>query len=214
MTSWTRAHDVNDADGSSQVLAVAAGAHGFVSVGSHNSQPAVWTTTNGRAWKTIVLPPPAGASAGALQQVAIDGNRVVALGQATTGTGPAIGSATGTRPGAVPFAELSTDGGATWHQAGFSSPGPGTSFTALTADAGGFTAAGQLGKAGQQQAAIWTSANGTTWTPAPARGVTGPQPGGTYRITALAPAGSAVTGMVSVTTQQSQRAVAVTIPAR
>ena len=56
MTSWTRAHDVNDTDGSSQVLAVAAGAHGFVSVGSHNSQPAVWTTTNGRAWKTIVLP--------------------------------------------------------------------------------------------------------------------------------------------------------------
>ena len=49
MTSWTRAHDVNDTDGSSQVLAVAAGAHRFVSVGSHNSQPAVWTTTNGRA---------------------------------------------------------------------------------------------------------------------------------------------------------------------
>src|SRR5256886_13266483 len=143
MTSWTRAHDVNDADGSSQVLAVAAGTHGFVSVGSHNSQPAAWMTTNGRAWKTIVLPPPAGASAGALQQVAISGNRVVALGQGTVGKGPAVGSATGTQAGAVPFAELSTDGGATWHQVPFSSPGPSTSFTALTADAAGCTAPGR-----------------------------------------------------------------------
>ena len=40
LTSWTRAHDVNDATGSSQVLAVAASGHGFVSVGSHDSKPA------------------------------------------------------------------------------------------------------------------------------------------------------------------------------
>ena len=58
LTSWTRAHDVNDTTGSSQVLAVAAGAHGFVSVGSHDSRPAVWTTANGTTWKTIVLPVP------------------------------------------------------------------------------------------------------------------------------------------------------------
>ena len=107
----------------------------IVSVGSHNSQPTVWTTANGRAWKTIVLPPPAGASAAALQQVAINGNRVVALGLATTDSGPAVGSATGTAPDTVPFAELSTDGGATWQQVPFSSPGPYTSFTALTATA-------------------------------------------------------------------------------
>src|SRR4029077_17858832 len=112
MTSWTRAHAVNDTDGSSQVLAVAAGAHGFVSVGSHNSQPAVWTTTNGRAWKTIVLPPPGGASAGALQQVAINGNRVVALGQATVGKGPAIGSAAGTPTRGRPFAQHAAQRGA------------------------------------------------------------------------------------------------------
>ena len=60
LTSWTRAHDVNDTTGSSQVLAVAAGAHGFVSVGSHDSKPAVWTTANGTSWKTIVLPVPDG----------------------------------------------------------------------------------------------------------------------------------------------------------
>ena len=41
LKSWTRAHDVNEVTGSSQVLAVAAGASGFVSAGSHNGQPAV-----------------------------------------------------------------------------------------------------------------------------------------------------------------------------
>ena len=83
LTSWTRAHDVNDTTGSSQVLAVAASAHGFVSVGSHDSMPAIWTTANGTSWKTIVLPPPDGAATAVLQQVAINGDRIVALGQAT-----------------------------------------------------------------------------------------------------------------------------------
>jgi len=104
LTFWVRAHDVNDATGSSQVLAVAASAHGFVSVGSHESKPAVWTTTDGRTWKTIVLPTPDGASAATLEQVAIAWNRVVALGQVTTAAGP------------VPFAELSVDGGGHWQK--------------------------------------------------------------------------------------------------
>ena len=98
LTSWTRAHDVNDTTGSSQVLAVAAGAHGFVSVGSHDSKPAVWTTANGTSWKTIVLPVPekgagevGGAATAVLQQVAINGNRVVVLGQATPAAGTGAG---------------------------------------------------------------------------------------------------------------------------
>src|SRR4029077_14063036 len=101
---------------------------------------------NGRGWKTIVLPPPAGASSGALQQVAIKGAHGVAGGQATSGKGPAVGSATGTQPGALPFAELSADGGATWQQVPFSSPGIDTSFTALTAAATGFLAPGPSGQ--------------------------------------------------------------------
>ena len=113
LKSWTRAHDVNDVTGSSQVLAVAAGAAGFVSVGSHDGQPAVWITANGTTWTTIVLPAPAGASSAVLQQVAISGNRVVAVGQATT---PA---------GTVPIAELSLDGGISWRQVPISSPGAG-----------------------------------------------------------------------------------------
>ena len=211
MMSWTRAHDVNDADGSSQVLAVAAAAHGFVSVGSHNSQPTVWTTGNGRAWKTIVLPPPAGASAGALQQVAINGNRVVALGQATIGKGPAIGSATGTQPGAVPFAELSTDGGATWQQVPFSSPGPYTSFTALTANAAGFTAAGLFGQPGQQDVVLWASANGASWKPYQSGGLNG---SGAWQIDALTWSGAEVAGIGTILTQQSQQTVTFTLPPR
>ncbi len=200
LIGWTRAHDVNDATGSSQVLAVAAGAHGFVSAGSHESKPAIWTTTDGRSWRTIVLPVPAGAATGVLQQVAINGNRVVALGQATTAAGTVI-----------PFAEVSADGGTNWQQAAFSSPGPDTSFTALTADAAGFTAAGLFGAPGQQNVAVWTSASGASWAPSQASGLNG---AGSREITALASSGSAVTGMGSVATQASQQTVTLTLPAR
>jgi hypothetical protein len=202
LTFWTRAHDVNLTTGSSQVLAVAADANGFVSVGSHNGRPAVWTTTDGRTWKTIVLPVPAGASSGVLQQIAISGDRVAALGQATTPSGT------------VPVAELSVNGGSSWQQVPISSPGPGTTFTAVTASPGGFTAAGQFGQPGQQQVAAWTSASGTSWTPAPIGGLTGSQTGGSYRISALAPSGNAVTGIGSLATQASQEVFTVSLPAR
>jgi hypothetical protein len=202
LTSWTRAHDVNDATGSSAVLAVAADAHGFVSVGSRDGKPAVWTTTDGRSWTTIVLPVPAGASSAILQQVAINGDRVAALGQETTPSG------------SVPFAELSVNGGASWNRVPFAAPGPSTTFTALTADSGGFTAAGQFGEPGQLQVAIWTSANGTTWTPSQISGLTGPHTSGSYQITSLVAAGSAVTAIGSIATQQNQEVFTVGLPAR
>jgi hypothetical protein len=196
LLSWTRAHDVNDATGSSQVLAVAAGTYGFVSGGSHNGKPAVWTTTDGRAWRTIVLPLPDGASAAVIQQVAISGHRVVALGQATTAAGT------------VPFAELSVDGGTNWQQVPFGSPGPDTAFTALTADSAGFTAAGLFGSTGDQNVALWTSATGASWKPSQAGDLNG---AGSWEITALAPSGSTVTGIGSVATQQSQQTVTLTL---
>ena len=192
LTSWTRAHDVNDTTGSSQVLAVAAGARGFVSVGSHDGKPAVWTTANGTTWKTIVLPVPEGTVTAVLQQVAVNGNRVVALGQATPGEGA----------GTVPFAELSVDGGATWQQVPFSSPGPDTAFTALTAaGSAGFTAAGLFGPPGQQDVAVWTSATGANWKPSQSSGLNGSE---AWQIDALASSGSAVTGIGTILTQQSQ----------
>jgi hypothetical protein len=209
LTSWTRARDTNDATGSSQVLSVAASPQGFVSVGSHDGQPAVWKTNDGRAWETIVLPLPAGATGGSLQQVAISGANVVALGQATTGRGSAIGSATGTVPGAVPFAELSADGGQTWQQVPFTTPGPDTSFTALTADQGGFTAAGLFGPAGAQDVALWTSADGVSWKPSQSSGLNGSE---AWQIDALAPSGSGVAGVGTIVTQQSQQTVTFTLP--
>ncbi len=207
LTSWTRAHDVNDTTGSSQVLAVAAGAHGFVSVGSHDSQPAVWTTANGTSWKTIVLPVPAGPATAVLQQVAINGNRVVALGQAWPASGTGASS---TAAGPMPFAELSVDGGATWQQVPFSSPGPDAAFTALTAaGSAGFTAAGLFGQPGQQDVAVWTSATGASWKPSQSSGLNG---SGAWQIDALAPSGSAVTGIGTIITQQSQQTVTFTLP--
>jgi hypothetical protein len=194
LARWTRAHDVNLATGSSQVLAVAAEARGFVSAGSHNGLPAVWMTTDGPAWRTIMPPVPAGATAGVLQQIAITGNRVAALGQVTTAGGVTL-----------PLAELSTDGGTTWRQVPFGVPGPDAVFTALTAGPRGFTATGQSGAPGQQMVAVWTSADGTRWTQAPA-------PAGVSAITALAPSGPAVTGIGSVTTSQGHQIVILTLP--
>ncbi len=198
LTSWTRAHTATPPTGSSQVLAVAAGPHGFVTVGSHNGQPAVWTTSNGTLWFIDVLPQPIGASAALLQQVAVNGNSIVALGQQTTVTGT------------LPLAELSTNGGKTWQQVQFVSAGQNTTVTALTAGPGGFTAAGQFGAAGELGAAIWRSPDGTSWTQLPISGLTG---GGSHDISTLTPSGAAVTAIDSILSQQDQQYVTVPIPA-
>ena len=187
LTSWRR---VNQVTGSSRVLAVAADAHGFVSAGSHDGQPAMWTTSDGRSWTMIVLPLPAGTSSAVLEQIAIRGSRIVVLGK-----------------GRTPFAAVSADGGARWRQVPFAAPGPGTAFTALTAGAGGFTAVGQYGPPGQVSPAAWTSASGTAWTRSRLNGLTSD-----YRLTALAPAGQAVTAIGSIATEQSQGAFIMSVP--
>ena len=110
----------------------------------------------------------------------------------------------------MPLAEVSADGGATWTRVPFSAPGAAMAFTALTADADGFTAAAQFGSPGQQRAAIWTSANGTAWAQSRFSGMTGAE---TAQVTALAPSGSAVTGIGSIATEQSQEVFTVTLPA-
>jgi hypothetical protein len=78
----------------------------------------------------------ADASVGALQQVAVDENTILALGQQMTLAGP------------VPFAAQSANAGQSWHQPPFIATTPGTTVTALTARAGWFTAAGLSGPPG------------------------------------------------------------------
>ena len=198
LVTWTKARDVNDTGGSSRVLAVAAGPAGFVSAGSHDKLPAVWTSSDGRTWTAVSTPLPTGATAGVIQQVAVNGSHAVALGQQTTAHG------------VQPLAERSDDGGKTWQPVPFTAPGPGVSFTALTASGGGFTAAAQFGSSGgTTAAAVWTSANGTSWARSSVSGLTD---GGSHAITALAASGSAVTGIDSVQTQASQQFLVRSLP--
>jgi hypothetical protein len=200
LTTWAHAHDVNGTTGSSDVLAVAAGPHEFVSVGLHNYKPAVWMTVNGRAWRTIVLPMPPGAPGAALQQVAVNGRRVVALGEQTTGNG---------KVAVRPFAEFSADGGVTWHQVPLSSPGPGTTVTALTAVSHGFAAVGRYTGPGRPAVVVWASADGTSWARVRAAGLTGAQIAGSHGITALAASGSTVVGIGPVSARSGRHWAAI-----
>jgi hypothetical protein len=136
--------------------------------------------------------------------VAVSGKHAVALGQQTTAHG------------IQPLAERSDDGGQTWRPVPFSTPGPGISFTALTAGQGGFTAAARFGSAGgfpgASSAAIWSSPDGTNWTRSRVSGLAG---GGSHAVAALAASGSgsAVTGIDSVQAQASQQFAVLNLPA-
>jgi hypothetical protein len=201
LTNWTRAHDVNGTAGSSQTLAVAALADGFVSVGSHNGRPAAWITSDGTTWRTIDLPRPANAQ---LNQIAVIGARVVATG-----------GSDGQGDGSAAFAMSSPDGGATWQQADLRLPAPGTVVTALAGGQRGWIAAGQYGAQGRPRVVVWKLAPGTnTWARARVGGITDPGTGKTPEITALAVSEDAMTGIAPVAPQTSRQAAVFTLPAR
>jgi serine/threonine protein kinase len=200
LTHWTETHDVNPPTGSFVEIAVAAGQDGFVSVGSHDGMPVVWTTADGRAWTIRELPVAACPTPGQLNNVTINGHRVVATGWQTT------------KAGVTPLAELSVAGGTSWQQVPFGSLAPGGTITAVTQTSGGFTAASQsAGSAGEMDAAVWTSATGASWTQSPVDGLTG---GGSHEISALARSGSTVAGIDSVETNTGQEFVTVPLSGR
>ena len=64
---------------------------------------------------------------------------------------------------------------------------------------------------GQQDVAVWTSATGASWKPSQSSGLNGSE---AWQIDALAPSGSAVTGIGAIVTQQSQQTVTFTLPSR
>jgi len=200
LTSWTRAHDINGTQGSSQTLAVAALADGFVSVGSHNGRPAAWVTSDGTTWRTIFLSGPANAQ---LNQIAVIGTRVVATG-GTDGQGD----------GTAAFAVSSPDSGATWQQVSLRLPAPGTVVTALAAGQHGWIAAGQYGTPGRPQVVVWKLApDKNTWAQTQVGGITGPGTGRTPEITALGVSEGAVTGIGPVAPTLSHQAAVFTLPA-
>jgi hypothetical protein len=199
LTSWKRAHDVNGTNGSSQTLAVAALADGFVSVGSHNGKPAAWVTSDGTTWRTIFLSGPANAQ---LNQIAVTGARVVATG-----------GSDGQGDGSAAFAVSSPDGGATWQQTDLQLPAPGTVVTALAAGQRGWIAAGQYGPPGRLRLIVWKLASGrNTWAQAQIGGITDRGTGETPAITALAVSKDAVTGIGPVAPALSRQAAVFTLP--
>jgi hypothetical protein len=175
---WVRDGSNGGLDGRlqpSQMLAAAATPGGFIAVGQHGSKPAAWITGSARNWKVIDLPVPAGATSAAFTRIASSGDRVVALGDAATSKG------------VVPFAAVSSDGGASWREVSIATPGGrAATVTAVTATASGFTAAAQ---AGGTDAIYWTSADGTAWSVPRQAG------SGIAAITGLTPSGSTMAGI-------------------
>jgi hypothetical protein len=193
-TNWQRAAIALPATGNSQATAVTATGKGFVAVGSAGTRAAAWLSPTGRTWSLVTLPQPAGAASAQLDFVAANGTTVAATGTEVTAAGQR-----------VPFAAVSQNGGTTWTLAELPPPPVArsgstavTGVTALAAAGSGFTATGTYGTPGSQDVVIWTlaarAAAGIPWTAAsPAgTGLAGP---GTHAITALALAGSTLTGV-------------------
>jgi len=195
LTGWVRAAGGSglDGPGTRQMLGVASGGPGFVAVGSAGQSPAAWTTSDGKRWRLISLPIPAGATSAVLQEVAAPQNVSVATGTASSHTGT------------VPLAEFSDDGGSTWHQTPMGGPGGAVTITALTTAGRGFEAAGTVGHPGNQQVVIWSSRNGATWTARKPAG-TGLNSPGQQAITALAAYGSTLTGVGYLATPAGEEA--------
>lgn len=180
--------------GDQMMSAVTATARGFAAVGSAGSLPAAWLSSSGQSWQQVTVPFPGGAARAALDYVAANGSDVVAAGTEFTATGAS-----------VPFAEVSVNAGTTWTVVNLpvpgTGPGTGTTVTALTAAAGGFTAAGTYITGAGPEVVIWTLAPGTPVTAG--TGWTAVTPQGTglagtdaeNAITALTADGATLTGV-------------------
>jgi len=196
--AWNRG--TTDSTGeTSQMFAVTVTPDRFISAGAEGSKPAIWTSPNGQTWTAMPFALPAGATKAALREIADNGQQVVAAGNADTSAGT------------VAFAEVSGNGGATWHEVSLSAPGPRTAVDALAASNAGFVATGQSGQSSTSSAIMWTSTNGMSW--APAAAVPAPSGDTTRVISGLAMTGSTVTGVGVATSKTSASPVLYTAPA-
>jgi len=168
---------------SSAVYAVGATATGFVAAGTHGGSHTIWTSADGKNWSVYDVPMPAGVTAALLQQVAVNGTRVVTAGYLVDKAGDA------------PVVVVSADGGKTWRQIMLSAPGGIGAVSTLTAAGNGFVAAGVAGPAGDQHAVTWSSPDGMTWSAA--------TPVSAGQITALSAVGSTVSGAAQLGAEPS-----------
>jgi hypothetical protein len=155
LKTWTRSADAGkgDLDGGDHapkwMSDVTAGPNGFVAVGGQTknkvSQPALWTSPDGRRWTLSTTAPalPAGTTQGSLTKVVARGGSLVATGIA----------------GAYVFASVSADGGRTWQPSVLPGAAPGTALTAAVATPRGFVLVGTAGS----DVVTWTSADGRAW---------------------------------------------------
>lgn len=188
LDNWARSTDAVtgalDGTGDRQMLAVTATADGYSAVGRFGDQPAAWVSVDGREWRGIALPVPAGASRAVLLHVTAAGKTVVAVGMEQTQNN-----------GLAPFAARSADGGATWTENSLPVPSGVAQVTALAAAGDTFTATGSFGATpGHQDVVVWTSKDGLSWkeTTPGGQGLTGP---GIQAITGLTVSGSTLTGV-------------------
>jgi hypothetical protein len=168
---------------SSAVYAVGATATGFVAAGTHGGSHTIWTSADGKNWSVYDVPMPAGVTAALLQQVAVNGSRVVTAGYLVD------------KGGDAPVVVVSADGGKTWRQIMLSAPGGVGAVTTLTAAGNGFVAAGVAGPAGDQHAVTWSSPDGMTWSAA--------APVSAGQITALSAVGAVVSGAAQLGAEPS-----------
>ena len=197
LTGWQRGTDAAagalDGPGTSrQMLAATARAGGFVAVGAAGNRPGAWMSADGRTWRAVTLALPMNSVRAQLQQVTVNGRRIVAVGMAVT-------------PGdqTAPFTALSVNGGATWTESLLPSPGGTAAVNAVTATGSGFTATGTFGADGHQDVVIWTATDGLNWkTNSPP--VTGLGGQGVQEITALTVSGSTLTGVGFAATPTSE----------
>jgi hypothetical protein len=188
LTGWQRGTDAAagalDGPGASrQMLAATADAGGFVAVGSAGNQPGAWISANGRTWRAVTVALPMNSARAELQQVTVNGRRIVAVGMSVTSGGQT-----------APFAALSVNGGATWTESLLPSPGGPAAVDAVDGTGAGFTATGTFGTDGHEDVVIWTATDGLNWrTNSPS--VTGLGGQGIQEITALTVSGSTLTGI-------------------
>ncbi len=174
--------------------AVTATAGGFAAVGSAGTSAAAWLSADGRSWRQVSLAEPAGAARAGLEYVAANGASLVAAGTEFTASGASS-----------PFAEVSADAGATWTAVQLPVPGTGqgtgTTVTALTAAAGGFTAAGTYVTTAGSGVVVWTLppgtpvTTGTGWTAVTPQGRGLASANTKNAITALTADGATLTGV-------------------